>query len=198
MHNLSSRKCSKNVSNSSKMGATFSFSFAQSSSNGQNFFVSTPNRPPFKDLDSWLPNIWNEIWYAWNEVQEVFKMCPTVAKMGVRLWLFHSWCARWRILKHGDFATISQLQNECTGLPNGTHVPKGGFAVVKHPSKRRLDYEMEDFKAWRLHNHFAAAKQVYGPTKWHSCAMGSLCNYENFRRGGWAAAKPFCSRKAFS
>ena len=45
MHNFSSRKCSKNVSNSSKMGAvaTFPFNFAQSSSNGHNFFVSTPN-----------------------------------------------------------------------------------------------------------------------------------------------------------
>ena len=54
MHNLSSRKFSKNVSNSSKMGAaaTFPFSFAQSSSNGHNFFVSTSNRAPFEDMDS--------------------------------------------------------------------------------------------------------------------------------------------------
>ena len=54
MHNLSSRKFSKNVSNSSKMGAaaTFPLSFAQSSSNGYNFFVSTPNRAPFEAMDS--------------------------------------------------------------------------------------------------------------------------------------------------
>ena len=34
-----------------------------------------------------------------------------------------------------DFATISQLRNECTGLQNGTRVPKGGFAAAKHPVK---------------------------------------------------------------
>ena len=61
-------------------------------------------------------------------------MCP----MGVRLWHVCSWCARWRILRHGDFATILQLRNECTGLQNGTRVPKGGFAAAKHPSKWRL------------------------------------------------------------
>ena len=41
--------------------ATFPFSFAQSSSNGHNFFVSTPNRAPFEPMDSWLPKLWNEI-----------------------------------------------------------------------------------------------------------------------------------------
>ena len=201
MHNLSSIKCFKNVSNSSEMGVRlrhFSSLFAQSSSNGHNFFVSTPICTPFEALDSWLPKIWNNIWYAWNELWKVIEMCPTVAKMGVRLWLFHSWCARWRILKHGDFATISQLRNECTGLPNGTRVPKGRFTAAKHPSKWRLCCKMEDFKAWRLRNHFAAAKRVYEPMKWHSCAMGSLRSCKNFHRGGWAAAKPFCSRKAFS
>ncbi|RVW64471.1 ATP synthase subunit a [Vitis vinifera] len=54
MHNLSSRKCSKNVSNSSKMrcGCNIPFSFAQSSSNGHNFFVLTPNRALFEAMDS--------------------------------------------------------------------------------------------------------------------------------------------------
>ena len=42
-----------------------------------------------------------------------------------------SWCARWRILRCGGFAAILQLRNECTGLPNGTRVPKSGFAVAK-------------------------------------------------------------------
>ena len=36
------------------------------------------------------------------------------------------------------------------GLWNGTRVPKGGFAAAKHPSKWRIDCEMEDFKAWRF------------------------------------------------
>ena len=31
--------------------------FAWSSSNGHNFFVSTPNRAPFEALDSWLPKL---------------------------------------------------------------------------------------------------------------------------------------------
>ena len=60
-----------------------------------------------------------------------FEMCPT----GVRLWHVCSWCARWRILRCGGFAAISQLQNECTGLPNGTRVPKSGFAASKYPAK---------------------------------------------------------------
>ena len=71
-----------------------------------NLFVSTPNRAPFEAMDSWLPNISNYIWYAWNELRKVIEMCPIVAKMGVRLQHVSSWCARWRILRCGDFATI--------------------------------------------------------------------------------------------
>ncbi|WKA04196.1 hypothetical protein VitviT2T_022253 [Vitis vinifera] len=53
MHNLSSRKCFKNVSNSSKMELRhFRSWFAQSSSNGHNFSVSNPNRAPFEAMDS--------------------------------------------------------------------------------------------------------------------------------------------------
>ena len=80
------------------------------------------------------------------------------------------------------------------GLWNGTRVPKGGFAAAKHPSIWRLGYEMEDFKAWRFRNHFATAKWMYGAAKCHSCAKGSLHSCENFRKWGWVAAKPFCSR----
>ena len=126
---------------------------ARSSSNSYNFFVSTPNRAPFEAMDSWLPKIWNNIWYAWNELQEVIKMCPTVAKMGVRLRHVRSWCGRWRILRCGDFATISQLRMSAWGcemalvcqrvvlqlrntLPNGVSVAKwkisrpGGFVAI--------------------------------------------------------------------
>ena len=70
-----------------------------------------------------------------------------------------------------------------TVLQNGTRVPKSGFVPVKHPSKWRLGCEMEDFKAWRFRNHFAAAKWMYRAAKWHSCAKGSLRSCENFRKG---------------
>ena len=124
-------------------------------------------------------------------------MCPTVAEMGVQMEQVSSLCARWRILRCGDFATISQLWNECPGLKNGTCVPKGGFTAAKHPSKWRFGCKTEDFKAWRFCSHFAAAKQMYLAAKWHSCAMGSLRSCENFHRGGWEAAKPFRSGKPF-
>ncbi|WJZ84264.1 hypothetical protein VitviT2T_003875 [Vitis vinifera] len=53
MHNLSSRKYFKNVSNSSEMEVRhFRSWFAQSSSNGHNFSVSNPNQAPFEDMDS--------------------------------------------------------------------------------------------------------------------------------------------------
>ena len=53
MYNLSSRKCSKIVSNNSKMEVRhFRSWFVQSSSNGHNFFVLTPTRAPFEALDS--------------------------------------------------------------------------------------------------------------------------------------------------
>ena len=53
MHNLSSRKCFKNVSNSSEMEVRhFRSWFAQSSSNGHNFSVSNLNRVPFEAMDS--------------------------------------------------------------------------------------------------------------------------------------------------
>ncbi|WKA10557.1 hypothetical protein VitviT2T_028122 [Vitis vinifera] len=59
--------------------------------------------------------------------------------------------AKWRISRRGDFAAISQLRNRCTGLRNGTCVPRGLFAAAK-----------------------------------------------NFRKEGWAAAKPFRSGRPFS
>ena len=42
----------------------------------------------------------------------------------------------------GDFAAVSQLQNEENYAANGTRVPKIGFAAVKHPSKWRLGCEI--------------------------------------------------------
>ena len=98
--------------------------------------------------------------------------------MGVRLWHVCSWCARWGILRHGGFAIILQLRNT---LQNGVSVAKWW---ISRRGKNR--------------SHFAVAKWWYLAAKSHSCAMGSLRSCENFRRGGWAAAKPFRSRKPFS
>ena len=90
-------------------------------------------------------------------------MCPKIAEMGVRLWHVCSWCARWRILRCGGFAAISQLRNECTRLPNGTRVPKSGFATAKYSSKWSFGCEIGIFHVLGFRNHFAAAK------------WGSLC-----------------------
>ena len=51
-----------------------------------------------------------------------------------------------------DFATISQLQNECTGLRNGTHVPKGGFTAAKHLAKWGFGCEFLFFFISQLRN----------------------------------------------
>ena len=66
-----------------------------------------------------------------------------------------------------DFATISQLQNECTRLQNGAMATKIG-----------------DFTLWGFRSHFAAAKWGYCAAKWHSCAKRWFRSCENFRRGG--------------
>ena len=50
------------------------------------------------------------------------------------------------ISKLGDhFIAISQLESECTGLPNGTRVPKSGFATVKYSSKWSFGCEIGIF-----------------------------------------------------
>ena len=112
-------------------------------------------------------------------------MCPTIAEMGVRLWHVSSWCARWRILRCWGFAAISQLKNECTGLPNGTHVPKSGFAVTKYPAKWSFGCEIVSFYAslpfrscktpcemglWLRNWEFFMLRSHFAAAKW-----GSLC-----------------------
>ena len=52
---------------------------------------------------------------------------------------------KWRISRCGGFAAISQLRNECTGLPNGTRVPKSGFAASKYSSKWSFGCEIGIF-----------------------------------------------------
>ena len=125
-------------------------------------------------------------------------MCPTVAEMGVQMEQVSSLCARWRILRCGDFPTISSYGMSVRGckmalvcqrvvLQLGNTLPNGVLVV-----KWRI------FKAWKACSHFAAAKRVYLAAKWHLCAKGPLRSCENFRRGGWAAVKPFHSGKPFS
>ena len=90
-------------------------------------------------------------------------MCPKIAEIGVRLWHVCSWCARWSILRCRGFAAILQLRNECTRLPNGTHVPKCGFAASKYPAEWSFSCEIGIFHVLGFRNRFAAAK------------WGSLC-----------------------
>ena len=144
-------------------------------------------------MDSWLPKICNEIWYAWNELWEVLRnvsnkgAAATFQFMVCALKDFKAWmisqpfCSCEMSVRGFEMAlmcqrVVSQLQNT---LQNGALA-----------SKWRI------FKAWRASSHFVAAKQVSLAAKWHSCAMGSLHSCENFRRGGWAAAKPFRSKEA--
>ena len=44
-------------------------------------------------------------------------------------------CSQWAFSQ-----TISHLRNEGVGLRNGTHVPRGGFAAAKHPTKFRNSF----------------------------------------------------------
>ena len=53
---------------------------------------------------------------------------------------------------------VSQLQNDCTRLPNGTHVPKSGFAVAKYPAKWSFPSKNGIFHALVVRSRFAAAK----------------------------------------
>ena len=118
----------------------------------------------------------------------MIELCPTVAEMGVRLWHVCSWCARWRILRCGGFAAILQLRNECTGLPNGTRLPKSGFAVAKLPAEWGFGCENWEFLRFGILQPF------------HSCEMVLVCQklvsqLQNTLRNGalagcFAAAKP--------
>nr|CAN71991.1 hypothetical protein VITISV_012314 [Vitis vinifera] len=57
-----------------------------------------------------------------------------------------------------------------SGLPNGTRVPKGGFAAVKHPSKWRLDYEMEDLQGMEVSQPFRSCEKGV-----RACKMALVC-----------------------
>ncbi|RVW73693.1 Pro-Pol polyprotein [Vitis vinifera] len=64
---------------------------------------------------------------------------------------------------------ISQLQNECTGLPNGTHVPKSGFATSKYPAEWSFGCEIGSFY---IRSCFAALK--YPAKLGFGCEIGTV------------------------
>ena len=138
--------------------------FTQSSSNSHNFFVSTLNWAPFEVMDSWLPKIWNEIWYAWNGLQKVLR---NVSNRGAAA-TFPSWCVRWRILRCGDFATISQLRNEGMRLRNGTHVPRGGFAAAKIFAEGGMGLRNHFAEKWRFRRGLFLAAKFRRPLHFHA------------------------------
>ena len=53
---------------------------------------------------------------------------------------------------------ISQLRNKCTGLRNGTRVPKKGFTASKYPAKWSFGCKIGSFYALGFRSCFTAAK----------------------------------------
>ena len=97
-----------------------------------------------------------------------------------------------------DFATILQLWNECTGLRNGTRVPKGGFAAAKYPFKWLIDCENDGSQGVESSQPFRSCE-----TGVLSCEMALVCHgvslqLRKFSQRRMAAAKPFRSWKPFS
>ena len=93
---------------------------------------------------------------------------------------------------------VSQLQNDCTRLPNGTHVPKSGFAVAKYPAKWSFPSKNGIFHALVVRSRFAAAK--WGLL---CCEVALVCqkwfrSCENFCREGPETANWFCSKVLIS
>ena len=72
--------------------------------------------------------------------------------MGISQPIFEAWSifvARGGFRGGGGFLQpISQLRNGRTALRSGTCVPKGGFAVAKHPSKWGPCCEIKKFSLW--------------------------------------------------
>ena len=53
---------------------------------------------------------------------------------------------------------ISQLRNECTGLPNGTRVPKSGFVVEKLPAEWGFGCENWEFLRFGISQPFRSCE----------------------------------------
>ena len=126
-------------------------------------------------------------------------MCPTVSKMGVRLRLFHLWCARWRILSCGDFATISQVRNT---LQNGVSAAKwrisrrGKFAAISQlrnggtrlRNGTRVPRRVFAAGARRLRNGFAT--EINFRSEKRDFRSGFWGLQKNFRSGMWFSQRP--------
>ena len=60
----------------------------QLSSEGHIFLISTPNHARFEVLDSWLPEIWNGIYYVKNGLREVLQKCERRLQLRSSIFLF--------------------------------------------------------------------------------------------------------------
>ena len=65
------KKSDARFSHKRKGDAKFIFSLVQLPLNGYNFFISAPICTPFEALDSWLPDLRNDINNVYNGLQEV-------------------------------------------------------------------------------------------------------------------------------
>ena len=59
-----------------------------------------------------------------------------------------------------DFATISQLRNECTGLRNGTSVPKGCFATAEILAEGAIGLRNGFAAKWRCRSEVAISQRT--------------------------------------
>nr|CAN82047.1 hypothetical protein VITISV_016302 [Vitis vinifera] len=95
MHNLSSKKCFKNVSNSSEIEVRhFRSWFAQSSSNGHNFSVSNPNQP-FRSCEMRVTVLRNEghcaaKWHSCAKIAFAAAKYPAEWDFGCEIENFHA------------------------------------------------------------------------------------------------------------
>nr|CAN79833.1 hypothetical protein VITISV_000788 [Vitis vinifera] len=115
---------------------------------------------------------------------------------------------------------ISQLRNECTGLPNGTRVPKSGFAIEKLSAEWGFGCKNWEFLRFGISQPFRSCEmrvtvlrngtrvpklrnEVHCAAKWHSCAKSWFRNCEipckmelwlrNWDFSRFGTSQPFCS-----
>ena len=98
----------------------------------------------------------------------------------------------WAILQ-----PISQLRNEEGGLRKGTHVPKGGFAAVKPPTKWVFGCENWSFKALGISQPISQLQNEGG------CEMALMCQgvvsqlLKFSQRGGMGLRNHFAAKGRF-
>ena len=86
------------------------------------------------------------------------------------------WLRKWSFYRFEDFATISQLRNEGSGLRNGTRVPRGGLQL-------RNDFATK----WRFRSDFLGLRNYFAAKCRFRRGLIWLRNYfaakGHFRRG---------------